>query len=111
MHSDASSSALQSPQGGETPAAVARRGHSLALTRLRDVKGVELARAMGTSESTVSRIANERLEEALLLIAHLGLKLVPVDADVYPRERIEILLTLARERMLSITDVEQLACR
>jgi transcriptional regulator with XRE-family HTH domain len=111
MHSDASPASLQAPQGGETPAAVARRGQALALTRLRECTGVELARAMGTSESTVSRIANERLEEVLNLIAHLGLKLVPVDADVYPRERIEILLTLARERMASITDVEQLACR
>lgn len=34
---------------------------------------------MGLSESTVSRIKNERLEEVLLFLAHLGIKCVPSD--------------------------------
>ena len=34
---------------------------------------------MGVSESTVSRIKNERLEECLRLLAHLGLKVVPAE--------------------------------
>ncbi|OUM01772.1 hypothetical protein A8M77_14520 [Variovorax sp. JS1663] len=32
---------------------------------------------MGLSESTVSRIKNERLDEVLLFLAHLGIKCVP----------------------------------
>jgi hypothetical protein len=38
-----------------------------------------LATSMGLSESTVSRIKTERLEEALLFLAHLGLKTVPTE--------------------------------
>lgn len=43
---------------------------------------------MGVSESTVSRTKNERLEEALTFLAHLGFKVVPsdyqcVDAETY----------------------------
>lgn len=36
-----------------------------------------LASAMGVSEATISRIKNERLEECLLLLAHLEIKCVP----------------------------------
>ncbi|CAN5715078.1 hypothetical protein BH10PSE18_BH10PSE18_08070 [soil metagenome] len=32
---------------------------------------------MGLSESTISRIKNERLDEVLLFLAHLGIKCVP----------------------------------
>lgn len=40
-------------------------------------RAAALATALGTSESTISRIKNERLDEVLMFIAHLGLKLVP----------------------------------
>lgn len=32
---------------------------------------------MGVSDATISRIKNERMEEVLLMLAHLGFKLVP----------------------------------
>ncbi|MBT2322546.1 hypothetical protein J7E62_09330 [Variovorax paradoxus] len=38
-----------------------------------------MASAMGLSESTVSRIKTERLEEVVLFLAHLGIKCVPAD--------------------------------
>lgn len=38
--------------------------------------GVSLATSMGVSEATISRIKNERMEEVLLLLAHLGFKVV-----------------------------------
>lgn len=49
---------------------------------------VSVAAAMGVSEATVSRIKNERMEECLRLLAHLGLKVVPqefkcVNPDAY----------------------------
>ena len=36
-----------------------------------------IATAMGVSDSTISRIKNERLDEVLLLISYAGFKLVP----------------------------------
>lgn len=72
-----------------TPAERARKAVQLALQRLQEPgTGVSLATAMGVSEATVSRIKTERLEEVLLLLAHLGLKVVPaefkcVDAAAY----------------------------
>jgi hypothetical protein len=62
------------------PAETARKGVQLALQRLQESgKAGAVAVAMGLSDSTVSRIKTERLEEVLLLIAHLGLKVVPAD--------------------------------
>lgn len=40
-------------------------------------KAAAVAVAMGTSEASVSRIKNERAEELLVWLAHLGLKVVP----------------------------------
>ena len=52
----------------------------LVLQRLQEPgTAVAVAAAMGTSESTVSRIKTERLEEVLRLMAHLGMKVVPAD--------------------------------
>ncbi|WP_431509878.1 hypothetical protein [Variovorax sp. DAIF25] len=38
-----------------------------------------VAAAMGLSEATISRIKNERLEEVLTFLAHLGFKTVPAE--------------------------------
>lgn len=38
-----------------------------------------IAKAMGVSESTVSRIKNEKLEDALAFLYHAGFKAVPSD--------------------------------
>lgn len=40
-------------------------------------RAAAVATAMGLSESTISRIKNERLDEVLLFLAHLGIKCVP----------------------------------
>ncbi|MBP6897326.1 MAG: hypothetical protein KBC94_23160 [Pseudacidovorax sp.] len=42
-------------------------------------RAAAVATLMGLSESTVSRIRNERVDEVLLFLAHLGLKVVPSD--------------------------------
>jgi hypothetical protein len=63
-----------------TPAETTRKGVQLALQALQEPgKAGALAVAMGVSDSTVSRIKTERLEEAVLFLAHLGLKVVPAD--------------------------------
>lgn len=66
------------PTLSRTPAETARNGARLALQRLQEPgRAVAVAAAMGISESTVSRLKNERMEEVVLMLAHLGLKLVP----------------------------------
>ena len=58
----------------------ARKGVQLALLALQEPgKAGAVAAAMGVSDSTVSRLKTERLEEVVLLLAHLGLKVVPSD--------------------------------
>ena len=89
----------------------ARRMHSMALRALDERREADIARDMDTSPATLSRIKNERLEDALLLLAHLGLTIVPVDACVVPRERFEAVMLLARERLLEATTEDMLACR
>lgn len=52
----------------------------LALQQLQEPgKAGAVAAAMGVSDSTVSRIKTERLEECLTFLAHLGLKVVPAE--------------------------------
>lgn len=59
----------------------ARKGFQLALRMLEEPgKAGDVANAMGLADSSASRIKNERLEEAILFLAHLGLKVVPADA-------------------------------
>ena len=52
----------------------------LALQALQEPgKAAAVAAAMGTSDSTVSRIKTDRLEEVLIFLSHLGLKVVPAE--------------------------------
>lgn len=63
-------------------------------------KAGAIAVTMGLSDSTISRIKNERLEEVLTILAHLGLKVVPVDAHCVSRETYEF-LTRAHARVMA----------
>lgn len=63
-------------------------------------RAASLATAMGTSESTVSRIKNERLAEVLLFLAHLGFKVVPADYKCVDPES-HAFLTRMHERVLA----------
>ena len=52
----------------------------LALRALQEPgKAGAAAASMGVSDSSISRIKTERLEEVLVFLAHLGLKCVPSD--------------------------------
>jgi hypothetical protein len=94
------------------PAETARKGVQLALQRLQEPgKAGACAAAMGTSDSTVSRIKTERLEECVLLLAHLGLKVVPADFKCVNPEAYAF-LTSTHERVMReapqlIWDIEQ----
>lgn len=54
-----------------------------------------LALTLGTSESTVSRIKTEKLEDALALIYQLGFRVVACDRVCVDASRLETVLTAA----------------
>lgn len=96
----------------KSPAETARKGVQLALQRLQEpAKAGAIATAMGISESTVSRIKTERLEEVITALAHLGLKVVPADFKCVNPEAYAF-LTSTHERVMReapqlIWDIEQ----
>ena len=53
--------------------------------------GVSLAMSMGKSEATISRIKNEHLEDVLLLVSHLGFKLVSNDKVCVQKDELNML--------------------
>jgi hypothetical protein len=55
-----------------------------------------VAKAMGASDTTVSRIKTEKLEDAIVFLYHLGFKVVPQDMKCYPEKYIEALHTMAQ---------------
>lgn len=99
-------------QLSSSPPEIARKGVQLALQRLQEAgKAGAVAAAMGVSDSTVSRLKTERLEECVLLLAHLGLKVVPTDFKCVNPEAYAF-LTSTHERVMRtapelIWDVEQ----
>lgn len=75
-----------------SPADRARKGMQLVLHALQEPGTAHaLAVAMGCSESSISRLKNEHVEQVLVLLAHLGIKAVPVDNVCVARETYEFL--------------------
>ena len=58
---------------------LARKNLTLTLQALAQVGQTEIARILGISDATVSRIKSERLEEVVKVLAACGLKVVPQD--------------------------------
>jgi len=84
----------------KTPAETARKGVQRALQSLQEAgKAGAVALSMGVSDSTVSRIKTERLEECVLMLAHLGLKVVPTDFKCVDRAAYDF-LTSTHERVM-----------
>lgn len=82
---------------------------STVLQRLQEPgRAVAIASAMGVSESTVSRLKNEHLESLCELLAHAGLKIVPVEVKCFPAEKIAALLTLAKAHLDSIESADEM---
>jgi transcriptional regulator with XRE-family HTH domain len=83
-----------------SPLERSRKAYSNVLQALQD-PGTQrnLAQIMGTSESTISRIKTEKLEDTLALLYQLGFKLVSADRVCINRKRYEALETIARAAM------------
>ena len=74
---------------------VAHKSLTTALQALSQVGQVEIAQCLGISNSTVSRIKSERLEEVVKVLAACGLKIVPQDYGGVHAEFIEAALVFA----------------
>ena len=84
------------------PAERARKTVQSVLQRLQEPgTGVAVAAAMGCSESTVSRIKTERLEEVALFLACLGLKVVPAEFKCVDPAAYEF-LTKTHEKLMRL---------
>lgn len=86
-----------------TPTERARKGMQFVLQALQEPgKAGALAVAMGLSDSTVSRVKNERAEEVILFLAYLGLKVVPSEyryVDLKTFTAIEVVYEKAMSRL------------
>jgi hypothetical protein len=92
------------------PAERARKAYLTVLQRLQEPgSAVAVAAAMGVSESTVSRLKNEQMESLCAVIAHLGLKVVPVEMQCFKPEMVQALLTVSRAHLDTIQTVDQLS--
>lgn len=85
-----------------------RKFHSLALQTISRVGQNEIAKLIGTSETTVSRHIAAELERACQVLAAAGLKVVPADMRCYPEDQIEALFTLAKARLKAMESAEKL---
>mgnify|MGYP001577825827 CR=1 FL=1 len=88
------------PASSVTPAERSRKMVSVVLQALQEPgRQVAAAAAMGASESTVSRLKNEHLENLTLLLAHIGLKIVPIDYVCVDKQTYESVAHLATRAM------------
>jgi hypothetical protein len=86
----------------------ARKFASLVLQRLTAVGQNKVADEIGVSAATVSRWTSEDLERACLILATVGLKVVPLDMQCFPPRKVAILMELARDHLNQMENVEQL---
>lgn len=58
-----------------------------------------IAAAMGTSETTLSNLLTKDLEKFCLMLAHSGMKVVPVEMRCFPVDYVTALHTMAKMQM------------
>lgn len=86
-----------------TPPERARKYVALIMQRLAGSQDA-IAATMGVSGSTISRLKSDHIESFALVLAHAGLKVVPVEMKCYPADQYNALVTLARERLNQINN-------
>ena len=75
-----------------TPAERARKAYARVLQSIQEPGSqVALARAMGRSESTISRLKNDALPSCLELLCYCGFDLVPEDAQPIDRSTVDFM--------------------
>lgn len=83
-----------------TPAERARNAYSIFLNAMKPAGTAQkIAELMGTSETTISNIKNQKVEEALVLLYQLGFKVVSGDRVCVNRDVYAAMSTIARRAM------------
>ena len=91
------------------PTERARKITCIVLQRVqRNATQVAIAAAMGVSEATLSRLLSDHLDKFAGVLAHAGLKVVPVEVQCFQPDKVAALLTLARDHLSAIERPEQL---
>ncbi|MDP9893217.1 putative XRE-type DNA-binding protein [Variovorax boronicumulans] len=67
-----------------------------------------IAVAMGINESTVSRLMSDHLEKLSLVLAHAGLRVVPVEMRCFPPDYVDALLLMAKQHLRTVESVRTL---
>ena len=98
------------PQLSSSPAERARKISSTILhATQRDATQSALAAAMGVSESTVSRmLAPAHLDQMAILLAHAGLKVVPVERICVDPQMYEAMTRIASRAMADTETAQRL---
>lgn len=87
----------------------ARKAHGAVLQVLQNAgKQGAIAAAMGSSDSTVSRIKNEHLENAITVLYCAGFKVVESAMRCYPAQDVEAWYAAYRREMLRSETAAQL---
>jgi hypothetical protein len=86
-----------------------RKNEKAVLQALARVSQTRVAEQMAVSESTVSRFKDGGIEQACLFLAACGLKVVPLEMQCFPQEKVHALLTLARDHLVQMEHPEQLS--
>lgn len=89
------------PLLSDTPAEKSRKLRACVLQAVqRDGKQHAIAVAMGVSDSTISRLVNDHLDNFAAMLAHAGLKCVPVESRCVSPETYEF-LTSSHARVMA----------
>ena len=85
-----------------------RKNASAILQGLATVGQVRAAELSGLSETKVSRFKTTDLDEVSAILAAAGLKCVPFSMQCFAPEKVQALLTLAKDHLAAIERPEQL---
>ena len=92
-----------------TPDERARKSHRIVLQRMQDPgRQVALATVLGVHESTVSRLKNDQLLTMCKILAHLGLKIVPVELELLDPDKVQAMLVFAKDALQRVETVSDL---
>ena len=73
----------------------ARKTETILRNQLAEVGQARMAERLGVSESTVSRWKADQIEQLALQLTALGLKVVPLDANLITADEVKAMRTLA----------------
>lgn len=77
----------------------AQKGYSLFLRRIGEVKAGDIAKEMGITDGALSEIKTKKVEDALKLLSHLGLKCVPSEFRCIDPATFEFMAVTAKKLM------------